>query len=62
MAGLRGGAAPGAEPFPGEHVGALEDRMGLLASGFPFSFFSINNFIFRADTFFFFSPLCSIKI
>lgn len=55
------GAMPGAEPSRRERVGALEDRMGLLVSGFPSSFFSINNFIFRADTFFFF-PLCSIKI
>lgn len=34
-------------------MSVLEDRMGLPVSGFPSSFFSINNFIFRADTFFF---------
>lgn len=44
--------APEAEPWRGERVGALGGRMGLLASSFPSSFFSINNFIFRADAFF----------
>lgn len=54
----RASTAPGAEPSRGERVGALEGRMGLLVSSFPSSFFSINNFIFRADAFYFFpSPL-----
>lgn len=44
--------APEAEPWRGERVGALGGRMGLLVSSFPSSFFSINNFIFRADAFF----------
>lgn len=56
----RASTAPGAEPWRGERVGALEGRMGLLVSSFPSSFFSINNFIFRELTLFFFFFLSAV--